>query len=88
MSQRVFHVVGTTQYNGTCRFHLFCDCPQLIKKRVQQMSWGVRDSTGAIVEEAYEVSPRRVCKICARRKEALAVASHSPASASEAPSSK
>lgn len=64
----VFHVIGWTQYLGTCKFHLFKDCPQLQKRRVSHMAWGDRDSTGAIHEATYDVRPRQICKLCLRRQ--------------------
>jgi hypothetical protein len=70
MKRRVYHVVGTTQWLGTCKMHLFEDCHQLQKKRVQQMAWGPRDSTGATETAEWDVemlTERRVCRICARR---------------------
>lgn len=68
MERRVFHVTGWTQFYGTCKFHLFKDCPQLQKKRVREMSWGTRDATGAIHEDTYDVKPHQICKLCQRRE--------------------
>lgn len=69
MKQTVFHVIGFTQYMGTCKMHLFEDCPQLTKRRVAEMAWGARDSTGAIHSDIYEnLQPRQTCKICAKRQ--------------------
>lgn len=69
MKTPVYHVIGTTQYEGTCKMHLFKDCPQLTKKRIRQMNWGVSDSTGAIEETEWEnLAERHTCKICLRRK--------------------
>lgn len=69
-ARRVFHVVGFTQYMGTCKFHIFRDCPQLQKKRVAHMAWGERVSTGAIYEAEYEIynPDRQLCKLCRRRE--------------------
>lgn len=64
----MYHVVGFTQYMGTCKFHLFKDCSQLVKKRVSHMIWGDRDSTGVIHEAEYDDDPRRICKLCLRRE--------------------
>lgn len=67
---QVFHVIGTTQWMGTCKFHLYKDCSQLQKKRVRQFKWGTQDSTGAITEEHYDiryVALRKICKVCQRR---------------------
>lgn len=69
MKERVYHVIGFTQYIGTCKFHLFKDCHQLQKKRVSHMAWGDRVSTGHIYEDEVEIyHPNKVCKICQNRK--------------------
>lgn len=70
MIRHVYHVTGYTQYYGTCKMHLYVDRPQLQKKRVREMSWGTRDSTGAIYEDDYDVEPRHICKLCQRREDA------------------
>ena len=76
MKTRVFHVIGTTQYEGTCKMHLFKDCPQLTKKRIRQMSWGVSDSTGAIEEDQWDdLTDRWTCKICAKRRDQTRITS-------------
>ena len=66
---KYFHVVGTTQYLGTCKMHLFEDCHQLQKTRIAHMAWGDSDSTGCITTCEYDgFSTRQICKICTKRK--------------------
>lgn len=65
MARRVFHVEGYTQYMGTCKFHLFRDCPQLTKKRMACGKW---DRTGCTHEDTYDVKPYQICKLCQRRE--------------------
>lgn len=71
---RYYHVVGTTQYLGTCKMHLFEDCHQLQKTRISHRAWGDSDSTGDITECDYETgfAPHKICKICTKRKAAEA----------------
>lgn len=66
---RVFHVIGYTQYYGTCKMHLFNDCSQLMKKRISHRNWGDSDSTGHITGTDYNnVLPQQICKLCQQRK--------------------
>lgn len=63
----VYHVVGFTQYMGTCKFHIFADCHQLMKKRLAAGRW---DRTGVTetAEHDVEARPRNVCKFCLKRE--------------------
>lgn len=60
---RVFHVIGQSQYKGTCKMHLYRDCTYLVRPRTQQ-GW---DRTGAIHEDSQVLPHRYLCKVCARR---------------------
>lgn len=69
----VFHIVGYTQFYGTCKMHLFKDCGLLTKRRRDaNFKWGTRTGTssmenGDIVEiEDYE--GENFCKACLRRE--------------------
>jgi len=63
----VYHVVGFTQWNGTCKMHSTPDCPQLRKRRRDaHFTWGTREGT---VPEVVAVSdwdgPKSsLCKVC------------------------
>lgn len=61
---RVFHVVGETQYQGSCRFHLFSDCRHLVRPR----RWGPMDMTGVIETATTEETSRLICKHCKKRQ--------------------
>lgn len=73
MKRTVFHVVGFTQFMGTCKFHLFDDCPQLTKKRYAARRW---DRTGVTTTAEVDVDQyqRHVCKLCLRREQRAAPA--------------
>ena len=80
--RRVFHVIGVTQYAGTCKFHIFRDCSQLQKKRVAHMAWGDRISTGVIHEDEYEIyRPGQICMLCQKREDRSKVTAPEPSSA-------
>jgi hypothetical protein len=66
MERTVYHVVGFTQYMGTCKMHLFLDCPQLTKKRLAARQW---DRTGVTETTTLDVQarPHRVCQFCLKR---------------------
>jgi hypothetical protein len=68
MKRLYHHVVGTTQYLGTCKLHIFLDCPQLQKKRIAHMAWGDSDSTGCTHSDWHDARPHQVCKICVKRE--------------------
>jgi hypothetical protein len=69
MTRTYHHVVGTTQYEGTCKMHLFPDCHQLQKRRIAHMAWGDRDSTGVTASVSIEnLKEWRICRICAKRE--------------------
>lgn len=66
MLRTVYHVVGFTQFMGTCKMHLFRDCPQLTKKRLAARKWdrtGVTETT----ERDLPDQNRVVCKVCLKR---------------------
>ena len=74
---KVYHVIGYTQWAGTCKFHVFRDrdCAQLTKKRVLEMAWGTRDITDVITEEEYpHVLPTQICQVCQRRAKQIVCA--------------
>lgn len=64
----VFHVIGYTQFFGTCRMHLFSDCPQLIKRRRDaHFTWGTRKGTAPDIETVKEYEGDNICKACRKR---------------------
>ena len=64
---KVYHVVGESQYQGSCRMHLFPDCCHLVRPR----RWGPMDMTGATETTTLPaeglLENRRVCRLCSRR---------------------
>lgn len=66
----VFHVIGHTQYLGTCRMHLFRDCGQLNKRRRDaHFVWGTREGTRPEIMTIpdWDGHARNICKSCWRR---------------------
>ncbi len=62
---RVFHVVGQTQWEGSCRFHLFNDCGHLKRPRTM----GPMNMTGVITETTIAPDDRRICRHCIARRD-------------------
>lgn len=71
MKRTLHHVIGTTQWLGTCKFHIFADCPQLQKRRIRVFRWGIQDSTGAIHTSEYDASDRQICSLCRKREQSV-----------------
>lgn len=65
MKTTVHHVIGDSQYEGSCKFHLFADCTFLTRARKN----GRDDLTGHNMTEEYDLKPEWVCKVCRKRKE-------------------
>lgn len=58
---KVYHVVGYTQWAGTCVFHLYRDCQHFKRPRTTGISHP------EIVEAEIDDDDHRVCKHCRKR---------------------
>jgi len=63
-------VIGHTQWLGTCKFHIFKDCPRLnAKRRDAHFQWGTRPGSKPNIEQiTHDPNERQICKACRNRE--------------------